>query len=131
VQHRTMSPVRILVIEDEPLIRMYVADCLADAGFHVDEAENAREAIEKIATGDPPFNALIIDVGLPDRPGDVLAGELRTKWPDLPILIASGHDRNQLARRFKEDGRIEVLAKPFDSGALLEALDKLGISATG
>jgi DNA-binding response OmpR family regulator len=129
VQHTLMPPTRILVVEDEPLIRMFVVDTLEDAGFLVDEAGGAVEATTKMAADHSSFAAVIIDVGLPDRPGDVLAGEFRTQWAELPILIASGHDRNELARRFKDDGRIGVLGKPYNSGMLLEALHQVGVTA--
>jgi DNA-binding response OmpR family regulator len=129
VQHTLMPGTRILVVEDEPLIRMFVVDTLEDAGFQVEEAGGAVEAMEKMASGNSSFAAVIIDVGLPDRPGDVLAGELRTQWAELPILIASGHDRNELARRFKDDGRIGVLGKPYKSGMLIEALLQVSVTA--
>jgi DNA-binding response OmpR family regulator len=117
---------RILIVEDEPLIRMFVVDTLEDAGFQVEEAAGATEAMSKADT-DSNFAAVIIDVGLPDRPGDVLATEMRAKWPELPIIIASGHDRNELARRFSDDGRIGVLGKPYNSGMLLDTLRKAGV----
>lgn len=129
VQHTVMPGTRILVVEDEPLIRMFVVDTLEDAGFQVEEAGGAVEAMEKMASDNSSFAAVIIDVGLPDRPGDVLAGELRAQWAALPILIASGHDRNELARRFNNDGRIGVLGKPYNSGMLIEALHQVGVTA--
>jgi DNA-binding response OmpR family regulator len=117
---------RILIVEDEPLIRMFVVDTLEDAGFQVEEAAGATEAMSKAET-DSNLAAVIIDVGLPDRPGDVLATEMRAKWPELPIIIASGHDRNELARRFSDDERIGVLGKPYNSGMLLDTLRKAGV----
>src|SRR3954452_21935903 len=109
VQVTQMSQVRILVVEDEPLIRMFMVDSLEDAGFLAEEAGTAGEAMSKIEHQDPPFAAGIIDVGLPDRPGDALAGELRVKWRDLPIIIASGHDEHELARQFSQDHFMGVL----------------------
>src|SRR5271154_973166 len=103
-QNDLMSLVRILVVEDEPLIRMFVVDTLEDAGFLVEEAGSATEALAKVGSESPVFAAVIVDVGLPDRPGDSLAAELRTKWAELPIIIASGHDRTALLARFKDDG---------------------------
>ena len=73
---------------------------------------------------------MIIDVGLPDGPGDLLAGELRAKWRDLPIIIASGHDEHELARQFSQDHFVGVLSKPYNSGMLLSALNRLGIEPT-
>ncbi len=109
---------------------MFMGDSLEDVGFLADEAGTAGEAMSKIENQTPPFAAVIIDVGLPDRPGDVLAGELRAKWAELPIIIASGHDEQELARKFNQDRFMGVLAKPYNSGMLLSALQKFGIVPT-
>jgi DNA-binding response OmpR family regulator len=77
------------------------------------------------------FDAVIIDVGLPDKPGDVLADELRGNWTELPIVIASGHDQHVLARRFAHDGHVRVLGKPYYGDMLLAALSAMGVSADG
>ena len=122
-----MVAARILIVEDEPLIRMFVVDTLEDSGFQVIEADSAADALGKLGAADEVFAAVIIDVGLPDRPGDGLADEARAKWPDLPVVIASGRDRNELARRFTKDSRIAVLGKPYTSHMLLDALRELGV----
>ena len=124
-----MSQVRILIVEDEPLIRLFVADVLTDAGFQVEEAANAAEAATQLGTGNALFDAVIIDVGLPDKRGDELADELRATWNDLPIVIASGHDKHTLARRFAHDGRVRVLGKPYYGDMLLVALNEMGVTA--
>lgn len=126
-----MSPVRILVVEDEPLIRLFVADILADAGFTVEEAANAAEAIRQLGPDAIPFDAAIIDVGLPDKRGDVLADELRKTWKVLPIVIASGHDKNVLAQRFGHDDHVRVLGKPYYGDMLLAALSAMGVVGSG
>jgi DNA-binding response OmpR family regulator len=123
-----MVATRILIVEDEPLIRMFVVDTLEDSGFQVAEADSAADAIAQLG-GEEDFAAVIIDVGLPDRPGDGLADEARAKWPELPVVIASGRDRNELARRFSQDSRITVLGKPYTSHMLLNALRDLGVTA--
>jgi len=129
VPHSNMTQNRILVVEDEPLIRMFVVDCLEDAGFKVEEAGSSSEAMSQVASETLPFAAAIVDVGLPDRPGDQLAAEIRARWPELPIIIASGHDRNELAKRFIGDGRVGVLGKPYNSSTMMDALGKLGVTA--
>ena len=129
VHNVRMSLGRILVVEDEPLIRMFVVDTLEIAGFQAEEAGTAAEALAKIASETPFFAAVIIDVGLPDRPGDSLCAELRSRWAELPIIIASGQDRAALAGRFKDDGYIGVLGKPYDSCMLLDALRQIGVNA--
>jgi DNA-binding response OmpR family regulator len=126
-----MAMARILIVEDEPLIRLFVVDSLEEFGFEVVEAENAAEAVTRLADEAGAVGAAIIDVGLPDRPGDALAEELRTKWPDLPIVIASGRDTNEFAMRFNQDSRISVLGKPYTTDMLLGALSKIGVKPDG
>ena len=123
-----MAKARILIVEDEPLIRLFVVDLLEEFGFDVMEAENAAEAVTKLTTGAGAISAAIIDVGLPDRPGDALAEELRAKWPNLAIVIASGRDTNEFAKRFNRDGRISVLGKPYTTDMLLGALREIGVN---
>ena len=122
-----MSPVRILVVEDEPLIRLFVVDTLEDAGFKVEEAANAVEAARRLAES-PSFNAVIIDVGLPDKRGDVFAEELRETRKELPIVIATGHDKSVLAQKFCHDAHVQVLGKPFYGDMLLAALGAMGVT---
>jgi DNA-binding response OmpR family regulator len=118
---------RILVVEDEPLIRMIAVEALLDAGFEVGEAANAAEAMAHLDRGDVRFDAAIIDIGLPDRPGDLLAQDIRAVWPDLPIVIASGRGDAQIADRFSADRRVRILGKPYHNEALCDALAALGV----
>jgi DNA-binding response OmpR family regulator len=120
------QPVRILLVEDELLISMVTAELLGDAGFLVEEAATATEAVEKLTVR---FAAAIVDIGLPDRPGDVLARELREAQADMPILIASGRDRREVARMFKDDDKVGCVSKPYDIDVLLDALRDLGVTA--
>ena len=124
-----MVGTRILIVEDEPLIRMFVVDTLEDSGFQVTETDSAADALAVLTAEEAGFAAVIIDVGLPDRPGDGLADEVRAKWPDLPVVIASGRDRGELAQRFSQDVRIAVLGKPYTSHMLLASLRDLGVVA--
>jgi DNA-binding response OmpR family regulator len=119
----------ILLVEDELLIRMVTADSLADAGFEVAEAGNATDAIAQL--GDPAvsFEAVIVDLGLPDRPGDVLAREIRATRAELPVLIASGRDGGSVARDFKDDRKVGFIGKPYTGSALIDALRALGVIA--
>ena len=108
-------------------MRMFAVDALEDEGFKVDESATAAEALATIAAH-PQIVAMIVDLGLPDRPGDQLASEVRAMRSDLPILIASGRSERELKERFQVDGRVGIVVKPFTGPMLLEALEKLGVT---
>ena len=119
---------RILIVEDEMLVRMFAVDALEDAGFQVLQAGDATEAMQAL-TGAPDVVAVIVDMGLPDRSGDQLAAEMRALAGSLPILIASGRSERELKDKFAADSRIAVLVKPYTSSMLIGALGSLGIAA--
>jgi DNA-binding response OmpR family regulator len=123
-----LAPPRILIVEDEMLVRMFAVDALEDAGFQVLQAGDAAEALSALA-GAKDVKAVIVDMGLPDRTGDQLAAEMRSQLQELPILIASGRSERELKDRFASDSRIGVLVKPYTASMLIGALKTLGIDA--
>src|SRR5215212_9053595 len=80
----------VLVVEDEPLLRLFVAELLLDAGFRVIEAASAAEALTILNAG---LNvvAVLADVDMPPgMSGYELAHEVHRNWPRVEILITSG-----------------------------------------
>ncbi len=117
-----------LVVEDEPLVRMVLVDALEDRGFEVVQTASAREGIaaaERLVA----LQVAFVDVGLPDRSGSgiELTRELRSRWPELRVAIASGYG-TQAVGGFVDDSRVTALPKPFDSAAVATALKNLGFS---
>jgi len=121
------STPRVLVVDDEPMIRMIAVETLEDAGYEVAEAENAAEALSLMQAC--PFDAIVLDVGLPDMKGDVLAHKLLALRADLAIVMASGYHAPELKASFPADSRMLFLQKPYPSAALEEALATLGVDA--
>jgi CheY-like chemotaxis protein len=112
----------VLLVEDEPLVQMLAEDQLRDLGYEVETAGSADEAMAKAARMGTALDLAVLDLGLPDRSGDGLVGELRELAPDLPILLASGQDDTALRRRFAAEGRVGILQKPYTAGALQAAI---------
>ena len=117
----------VLVVEDEPLLRLLVAELLLDAGYRVIEAANAAEALTILNAG---LNVVVLlaDVDMPPgMTGYELAHEVQRNWPTIEILITSG-------RRWPEAGDLPAgaafLAKPCPNDALLlhvrSAVDRAG-----
>ncbi|HLG45945.1 MAG TPA: response regulator [Reyranella sp.] len=120
--------VRILVVEDEALIRMLIVQALEDLGCAVEEAANARQASQRIAEVGGRLSGAIVDLGLPDRPGDAVIDELRRDRPDLPILLASGRDDSPVLQRLSKAGPLRLLRKPFQPDEIEGALASLGVA---
>jgi CheY-like chemotaxis protein len=118
---------RVLIVEDEALVRMFAVDCLENAGFAIAEVGSAADAMQVLQGGAEAILAVVVDLGLPDRPGDQLAAEIRRQWPRLPILIASGRSERELKERFAIDARITIMVKPYTGPMLLQALGSLGV----
>jgi CheY-like chemotaxis protein len=118
---------RILVVEDDSILRMFIVDGLRDSGFRVEAVATAAEALGKMRGPEGPFDGAVIDFGLPDRPGDDLAAEIRKISNDLPVVIASGYHEELLRDRFAADERTVLLGKPYDGSQLQRALGRLGI----
>jgi len=120
---------KILIVEDELLVRMFAVDALEDAGFQVEQAGTAQEALSSVQQLGSELTALIIDLGLPDRTGDQLAAELRDAKVEVPILIASGRSEREIRDRFVNDPRIGILVKPYTASMLIDALEQVGIKS--
>jgi len=123
------GPARILAVEDEALLQMLLTDMLEDAGFKVDIAGSATEALAKLKLIPGGVRAAVVDIGLPDRRGDMLVQELRALHPSLPVVVASGRAAADLKARFSGETRIEVIGKPYSAGDLVAALEAVGVKA--
>jgi CheY-like chemotaxis protein len=120
----------VLVVEDEILVRVFAVDALEDAGFRVEQAGTASEAMQALRVA-PDVEAALVDVGLPDRPGDQLAAEMHALRADLPIVIASGRSESELKERFGADAKVAILVKPYTAPMLIRALASLGVKGDG
>lgn len=121
------NPQRLLVVEDEPLVRFFMADVLSDHGCEIEEASTLVEGLEKIRNLGHSLVAAILDVGLPDGSGEELVPEIRRAWPALPVLLATGYAELDFAQRFADDPHTHLLPKPFDGHVLISVLRRAGV----
>jgi CheY-like chemotaxis protein len=121
------APARVLVVEDEALIRMLATEYLQEAGVKVDVAISGTDALNKLRLIPGGVDAVIIDIGLPDRTGDALVRELRSIYPSLPVVIASGRGREDVQNLLKGMPRITFLNKPYTADELRAAVRAVGI----
>jgi DNA-binding NtrC family response regulator len=113
------SPTRVLVVEDEFLIRISVSDHLRETGFAVVEASNGDEAISVLKAG-VAFDVVFTDVRMPGATDGLgLLAYVRATQPGLPVVVTSGHLAPGLAIA---GGAVEFLAKPCGLERLAHAL---------
>lgn len=86
-----LSAPAILVVEDEPLLRMMAADLIEEAGFIALEAANADEAIEILESRND-IRIVFSDIDMPgSMDGLLLAAAIRDRWPPIAVILTSGH----------------------------------------
>lgn len=115
---------RVLVVEDEVLIRMLAVDMLEELGYVPVEAGDGASAMQGLRdTGD--YALIFLDIGLPDIRGDDLIRNIRGAGIKIPLLVASGEDPVELRSRLGEFSPIGFLPKPYSMNQLSEALAAL------
>lgn len=113
--------VRVLVVEDDELVRAYVADLLSDAGMVVTITADPRRALDAPVGLQPPL-VLVADVDLgADMGGFELAAAARHRWPFVRTILISGGAVDLDAHRLHPSDRF--LAKPFRAADLLGAIE--------
>jgi PAS domain S-box-containing protein len=109
---------RILLVEDEDMVRSTVASMLHDLGYRVSEASDGNEALSLIASH-PPFDLILSDVVMPGGlSGWELAQAAWLKQPRLKFLFSTGYTDNPILQQAHLDTRIHVLPKPYSKRAL-------------
>jgi len=112
-----MNGCKVLVVEDDDLIRFTIAEELEDAGFFVSQATNVTEAV-MILRIHSDIRAIFTDIDMPGQlDGLQLAAIVHDRWPPVRILVASGRDFVAKAD-LPLDGRF--FAKPYSRGCDLE-----------
>ena len=116
----TGSGESILIVEDHEDVRVFTAQVLAELGYRVTAAPDARramQALEQLGGVD----LLFTDVGLPDKmSGRELADEARRRWPAIKVLYTTGYARNSIIHHGRLDEGVELLTKPFTQALLAE-----------
>lgn len=111
---------RILLVEDDLLIRMNSADMVAELGHEVLEAGDGGEALDHLDGG--AVDIMITDLGLPGMSGEDLARQAQSRWPELGIVFATGRDE---APDLPNPSRATLLAKPFGLAELEAAIKRV------
>ena len=119
-----MNGVRILLAEDHPINRLVVRELLEDAGILVDTAVNGKEAVAAVAVARPPYDAVLMDVQMPEMNGYDATRAIRDLpgCAGLPIIALTAHALVEERSRCLAAGMDDHLAKPIDPGLLCQTL---------
>ena len=112
----------IVVVEDEFLVRIAIADCLRDEGYRVIEVDTADDAMELMKGSPDAVSAVFSDVQLPGtRDGIALAQWITQELPDIPVVLTSGSNG---AERSLE-ACVHFIPKPYSYQTVIARLDRL------
>ncbi|MDW5317167.1 response regulator [Rhizobium sp. PL01] len=118
--------ITVIVVEDEPLVRLDIVISLENEGFIVLEASNADEAIDLLDTHSE-IRLMFTDIDMPgSMDGLKLAQSVRDRWPPVKIIIASGH-RQLSDELLPVEGRF--FSKPYDHARVITAMREMSAAA--
>jgi CheY-like chemotaxis protein len=112
----------VLVVEDEPILRMMAVDIVEEGGFEAIEASDANEAIA-ILEARHDIRLVFTDVDMPGgMDGLKLAAAIRDRWPPIEVIVTSG---KSLPEGIDLPARVIFIPKPFDMKRLKSALHEM------
>jgi DNA-binding response OmpR family regulator len=111
----------VLLVEDEPMVRMLTVDMLDVLGWSALEAGAAGEALRLVEREKAQFAAALVDLGLPDRRGEDLVRDLRRLRPGIPVIVTTGRGEDDMDADMRTEG-ITFLGKPYQLADLEDAL---------
>jgi DNA-binding NtrC family response regulator len=111
------AALRVLVVDDEPLIRWSLAETLSDRGHHVVETEDASSTRAAIVED---FDVVLLDYRLPDSDNLSLLASIRTCAPRAQVILMTAFGEPDVERGALALGAYRVIGKPFDMAAVAE-----------
>jgi DNA-binding NtrC family response regulator len=111
---KNSAPAKVLVVDDEALIRWTLAQALGERGYDVTEAADARSAISAVEDVATPFDVVLLDYRLPDSADLRLLGTLKRLAPSSQVIMITAHNSPELTDGATALGAFRVLSKPFE-----------------
>lgn len=115
---------RVLVVDDEEMVRAFAALALEEEGYEVHQAGDASEAAYIWSREEGAFDVLLADVSLPGRSGLELAENLLALNPDLGVVFATGFEESAVPGVNATSPQFGYLPKPYSVKALLDAVKR-------
>lgn len=112
------EPSRILIVDDEPLIRKILIKYLGDKNFLIDTAEDGTDALEKLKSNS--YDLVLTDLRMPKMGGRELLKIMAEQYPDIPKIILTGYGTNEDIIIALKNGAYDFLTKPITDFTILE-----------
>ncbi|MGA6827105.1 response regulator [Nitrospira sp. NS4] len=112
----------ILLVDDDSIVREIASEILTMQGYHVIEAPNGHEALQRMSNGNGPIHLLLTDIMMPGMNGRELAEQLIVKQPTLRVVFMSGYNEDDLLRKGISSRSVTFVAKPFTIQSLSSAV---------
>ena len=116
------TPIGVLIVDDEPMIRELAQRTLQRGGFVVHQAENGRVAIEKLEANPGAIMLVLLDLTMPGLTGEQTLSVIRARWPAVRVVLMSGHNV-QGTESFRAQGVIGFIEKPYLPHELLHIVE--------
>ncbi len=115
---------KILIIEDDMIIQLFISKVLKSAGFEISgEGRSCKQALELVAQNKPDL--ILMDIGIAGDKDGIETAELINKEYDIPIMFMTGNSDSTTTERAKATNPIDILLKPIDEGRLKNKLLQL------
>jgi|SRR3970282_2077198 len=115
-----MRPGKILVVDDDPEVRMATRDFLSSKGYEVVVAEGGREAIRLIDASPP--DVVLLDVLMPDIDGMETLKRIVATHPAMPVIMVTANADIEITSKVLQLGAADYVPKPFDLDYLDQAI---------
>lgn len=112
------SPLHVLVVDDEALIRWSVSETLADLGLEVVQAVDAASALAAIENAKRRFDVIVLDLRLPDMDDLTLLSTIRQRLPETAVVLMTAFGTPEIVAEARALGVADILSKPFELGEL-------------
>lgn len=116
-------PARILVVDDDPLIRRQLEGLYATSGYAVESASDVDAAVARLTSSD--FSLAVVDLKMPGSDGLSLIHEIRERWPGVDVIMITGYGSIKGAVEAMRLGACDYITKPFVPDDLLLATQKV------
>ena len=108
------SALRVLVVDDEPLMRWAIAETLTALGYSVVEAEDGQSAVRTLAEAPKPIDVIVLDCRLPDSDDLALLATIRSLAPASQVIVMTAYGTSDITKRALDLGAYGVMSKPFE-----------------